>query len=96
MAELPELITLASVLVAVLSLVVHYRLLMMSGSGLFAYSLLIVAAIAVATLAASLAPANPGAQAVTDVGILMAGALAFAASGWLIFAFGMAGEAGGR
>lgn len=96
MAEPHELIATTSAVVAILSLVVHYRLLMKSGSGLFAYSLLIATAIAIAALAASLAPADHRAQAVTDVGILMAGALSFTASGWLIFAFGMAGDAGGR
>jgi hypothetical protein len=96
MAELHELIAMASALLAILSLVVHYRLLNKSGSGLFAYSLLIATAIAVAVLASSVAPADQVAQAVTDTGILLAGALAFAASGWLIFAFGMAGDPRGR
>jgi hypothetical protein len=81
---------------AILSLFIHYRLANQSGSGLFAYSLLISLAIAVAAAAVSLAPADPAAQAATDTGILLAGALAFAASGWLLFAFGMAGDAGGR
>jgi hypothetical protein len=96
MADLPELIALASAMVAILSLVAHYRLMRKSGSGLFAYSLLIAASITIAALAASLAPVDHSAQAVTDVGIMLAGALAFAASGWLLFAFGMAGDAGDR
>lgn len=96
MIALAELVTLATAAAAILSLLVHYRLARQSGSGLFAYSLLISAAIAVAALAVSLAPSDPAAQAMADAGILLAGALAFAASRWLLFAFGRAGDAGGR
>lgn len=94
MAALLEPITLLSVLLAILSLIIHWRLASKSGSGLFAYYLLIAAAIATATTAASLAPACPVGQSIADVGTLLAGALAFAASGWLLFAFGVAGDTG--
>jgi hypothetical protein len=83
-----------SVVAAAVSLIIHWRLAIKSGSGLFAYSLLITAAIAATATATSLAPAGPVAQAVADVGVMLAGALAFAASGWLLFAFGRAGDAG--
>ncbi len=88
-----ELITAA---IAILSFIIFYRVARLSESGLFAYSLLIAAAIAAAALATVLAPADPVAQAVTDTGIMLAGGLAFAASGWLLFAFGRAGDTGGR
>jgi hypothetical protein len=91
-----EPITLLPAMLAILSLIIHYRLTNQSGSGLFAYNLLIALAIAIAATAISLAPACPVAHAAADTGILLAGALAFAASGWLLFAFGMAGDAGGR
>jgi hypothetical protein len=94
MAAPLEPIAIITVAAAALSLIIHWRLASQSGSGLFAYCLLIAAAIAAAATAASLAPACPVAQAVADTGILLAGALAFAASGWLLFAFGMAGDAG--
>jgi hypothetical protein len=80
---------------AILSFVIHYRLAYRSGSGLFAYGLLIATAIAIAALATSLAPTDPVAQATADAGILLAGALAFAASGWLLFAFGQADDTDG-
>ncbi|HEY3273061.1 MAG TPA: hypothetical protein VGJ92_04825 [Methanocella sp.] len=96
MAELHEFITLAPAMTALLSLVAHCRLAKLSGSGLFAYGLLLALVIAVAATAISLAPADPATQAVTDTGILLAGALAFAASGWLLFAFGIAGDTGDR
>lgn len=92
MEELHELIALVPAVVAILSLVVHYRLANRSGSGLFAYGLLLALVIAIAATTISLAPADTAAQAVKDVGVLLAGALAFAASGWLLFAFGMAGD----
>ena len=91
-----EPVALISVVAAVLSLVVHARLANQSGSGLFAYGLLIVAAIAAGATATALAPADPAAQALADTGILLAGTLAFAASGWLLFAFGLAGDARDR
>jgi hypothetical protein len=93
MAAPLESIALMSVVAAALSLIIHWRLASQSGSGLFAYCLLIAAATAAAATAAVLAPGSPVARAVTDAGILLAGALAFAASGWLLFAFGMAGDA---
>jgi hypothetical protein len=96
MAEPHELIVLVPAVAAVVSLVVHGRLANRSGSALFAYCLLIALAIAVAATAISMAPVNPVAQAVTDTGVLLAGALAFAASGRLLFAFDMTGDAGGR
>jgi hypothetical protein len=91
-----ELMTVLPVVIALTLLVVHYRLAGRSRSGLFAYVLLMAAAIAVAVVANFLAPADQAAQAVTDTGILLAGAMAFAASGWLLFAFGQAGDTGGR
>lgn len=94
MAALLESIAIMSVLTAAVSLVVHWRLASQSGSGLFAYGLLITAAIAAGATAVALAPACPIAQAVADAGVMLAGVLAFAASGWLLFAFGMAGDAG--
>ncbi len=96
MAALLESIAIMSVVAAAISFIIHWRLASLSGSGLFAYGLLIAGAIAVAATTVSLAPACPVAQAVADAGILLAGALAFAASGWLLFAFGMAGDAGDR
>ncbi len=92
----PELVTALPVIVALLSLIVQYRQAGRSGSGLFAYGLLMAAAIAVAIIAISAAPADQAAQAVADIGILLAGALAFAASGWLLFAFSQAGDTDGR
>jgi hypothetical protein len=96
MAAPLELMTIMTVAAAALSLIIHWRLANRSGSGFFAYCLLIAAAISAAATAAALAPADPVAQAVTDTGILLAGALAFAASGWLLFAFGLAGDIGDR
>jgi hypothetical protein len=92
MAALPESIAIMSVVAAAVSLIIHWRLANQSGSGFFAYCLLIAMAIVAATTAAALASACPIAQAVADAGILLAGALAFAASGWLLFAFGIAGD----
>jgi hypothetical protein len=91
-----ELFSVIPAVAAILALIIYYRLARLSDSGLFAYCLLIAVAIACAALAISLAPANQAAEAVADIGILLAGALAFAASGWLLFAFGQAGDARGR
>jgi hypothetical protein len=96
MAEPHELIVMVPAVAAIVSLVVHCRLANRSGSDLFAYGLLIALVIATAAIAISLAPANHVAQAVMDTGVLLAGALAFAASGWLLFAFVIAGDAGDR
>jgi|AGTN01.3.fsa_nt_gi hypothetical protein len=94
MVALPELIVAASAVIAILMLAIHYRLVRLSDSGLFAYGLLMVIAIAFSMLAIILAPANHVARAVADVGILLTGALAFAASRWLLFAFRVAGDSG--
>ncbi len=94
MAGLHDIVVLAFAIVAVLSIALHYRMARLSGSGLFACSLLMAIAIAFSMLAVILVPANPVAQAVADVSILMAGALAFAASRWLLFAFRVAGDSG--
>lgn len=96
MAAALESIAIMSVVAAAISFIIHWRLANQSGSGLFDYNLLIAAAIAAAAAAVALAPADPIAQAVADAGVLLAGALAFAASGWLLLAFGLAGEAGER
>ena len=96
MAALVESIAIMSIVVAAISFIIQWRLANQSGSGLFAYGLLMATAIAAAAMAISLAPACPVAQAVADAGIMLAGALAFAASGWLLFAFGLAGDAGER
>jgi hypothetical protein len=96
MAGPHELIVMVPAVAAIVSLVIHGRLANRSCSDLFAYGLLIALVIAAAAIAISMAPANPVAQAVTDTGVLLAGALAFAASGWLLFAFSMAGDAGDR
>jgi hypothetical protein len=96
MAAVSESIEIMSVVAAALSFLIHWRLANLSGSGLFAYGLLMATAIAAATMALSLAPTCPIAQAIADAGVLLAGALAFAASGWLLFAFGMAGDTGER
>jgi hypothetical protein len=96
MATLLELAAMAPVIIALLSLVIHYRLARVSNSGLFAYGLLIVAAIAIATVAITMAPDDQAIQAGTDLAIMLAGVLAFAASGWLLFASGMAGDTDGR
>lgn len=96
MELLLKLMAALPVVIALVSLAVHYRLAGRSGSGMFAYSLLMAAAIAVAVAAVSLAPVNQAAQAVADIGILVAGAMAFASSGWLLFAFSQAGDSDGR
>lgn len=96
MAAPLDSISLIPAVVAVISLLTHYRLARLSDAGLFAYGLLIAASIAIAALVSSLAPVDQTAQAVADTGILTAGVLAFAASGWLLFAFGQAGDPGGR
>jgi len=91
-----ELAAVVSIAVAALSVIVQYRLLKTSDSGLFACYLIMAAAIAVPAGALALAPADPAAQAAADLGILLAGAMAFAASGWLSFAFGVAGDTSDR
>jgi hypothetical protein len=96
MAVLSESFPVIPAVAAIFALIVHYRLVRLSGSGLFAYCLLMATTIAIAALAISVAPANQAAQAVTDIGILLAGALAYAASGWLLFAFSQADDARGR
>jgi hypothetical protein len=96
MTGLRELISMVPAVAAIVSLAVHSRLANRSGSDLFAYGLIIALVIAAATIAISLAPSDHDAQAITDAGVLMAGVLSFAASRWLIFAFGMAGDAGDR
>jgi hypothetical protein len=96
MTEPGELISLAPAVAAIVSLAVHSRLANRSGSDLFAYGLIIALVIAAAATAISLAPSDPAAQAITDTGVLLAGVLSFAASRWLIFAFGIAGDAGDR
>jgi hypothetical protein len=83
-----------SVAAAALSFFIHWRPANRSGSVLFAYGLLLASATAAVATATALEPASPVAQAAADAGILLAGALAFAASGWLLFAFGRAGESG--
>lgn len=65
-------------------------------TGMFAYGLAGSAAVAVPAVLIALQPAGPAARAAADLGVLLAGAMALAASGWLISAFRAAGDAGGR
>ncbi|HUL61418.1 MAG TPA: hypothetical protein VLT35_00020 [Methanocella sp.] len=96
MADINELAALTLLVAAAVCVAVQYRLLRLSDSFLFAYYLIMSAAIAVPFVALALAPSLPVAQAAADVGILLAGAMAFAAAGWLSFASGVAGDAGDR
>ncbi len=87
----------AMLLVAAVAWVaVQYRLFRLSDSFLFVYYAIIAAAIAVPAVTLTLAPSHAIALAAADLGILLAGAMAFAAAGWLSFAAGLAGDAGDR
>lgn len=96
MAGPREVFLLIPAAVAVISLAVSYHLFKKAGTVLFLYGLLLAAAVTVSAAALTLAPGESMAQAIVDLGITLAGAMAFAASGWLKFVCGAAGDPGDR
>ncbi len=78
-----------------ITVAIQYYACRRAGTWFFAFGLLGSGTVAVSAIALLPGTDWPQAQAVADVGILVAGCAAFASSVWLRFAFKMAGDRDG-
>jgi hypothetical protein len=92
MAVPPEAAVTVTMAIAIVTCAVQYYASRRAGTWFFTFGLLCTGAIAISAIAILPGTAWPQAQAVADVGILVAGCAAFGSSAWLHFAFKMAGD----
>lgn len=86
----PEAVKTVVIVTAIIIVAIQYHTSKGSSSWFFIFGLLCSLAIAISLLASL--PWIVSLQAVSDIGILLAGCAALASSAWLHFAFKMAGE----
>lgn len=92
MAVSPEAVEIVAIAIAFTMVVLQYHISKKSGTWFFIFGLLCSSAIAISVLASLPRVASLPAHAAADIGILLAGCMAFASAACLHFAFRMAGE----
>lgn len=92
MAVPPDAAWLPGMVVAIVAIALQYYADRRFGTAFFRFGLMCTCAMAVSLLASLPGAVWPQLQALADIGILLAGCAAFAASAWLSVAFQMAGD----